>query len=635
MNNEKKFIKLTPFKMQVLQSFPFIDEDFDAITNYELLCKVVEYLNKTVENVDLLNEKVEEFQNYFDNLDVQEEINIKLDAMAEDGTLTYLIKTYIDPIYEEYENNINSDISSFKNSVNSELSSINDKVDAVSSGSPAGVYATKTALSTADPDHNKIYVVNADGYWYYYDTTSSDWEQGGVYQSSVDLDSVSDLEEMINPISLTDLNLAQGSIALDGTVNKSATNRIYTQNVIHGYHKITVPSGYLISIVCYYNPTTDAFVSSSAINQQSASLGNSTNVYRLSIKKSDDTSISVNELDRSRIISDIMNQNSQTIIDNMPLYQGGVNLDGTFNSLSNRVRTDYIYKDTVLFAPSGYVINGIYYFNSDLTFSNFVDCSVRPVCYVKDKIGIVVFKKSDNGNLTPNDLRSYYKDTSNPLSNKKILTFGDSIVSGEANDGKSYGYYIANKNQMTLSNQGVSGSTLAVVPSNPYGSIYTKIHTFIDSDSNNYDFILLEGGCNDINYYVSLGNIIDGYDTSLCDTSTISGALEKSISELRNKYAQANIIFVTNHKMSSRNWELQNSYHNRIIEICKKWSIPVADMFNEGQLSSYIESMATTCFPVNVTSPTGYDRTHPNALGYKNYYCPLIESVMKKVDHFE
>lgn len=91
MNNEKKFIKLTPFKMQVLQSFPFIDEDFDAITNYELLCKVVEYLNKTVDNVDLLNEKVEEFENYFDNLDVQEEINNKLDEMAEDGTLAEII----------------------------------------------------------------------------------------------------------------------------------------------------------------------------------------------------------------------------------------------------------------------------------------------------------------------------------------------------------------------------------------------------------------------------------------------------------------------------------------------------------------------------------------------------------------
>ena len=103
---EKKFIKLTPFKMQVLQSFPFIDEDFDAITNYELLCKVVDYLNKTVENVDYLNDTVNDYidkfnelksyvDNYFDNLDVQEEINNKLDEMAESGQLTDIIAQYL------------------------------------------------------------------------------------------------------------------------------------------------------------------------------------------------------------------------------------------------------------------------------------------------------------------------------------------------------------------------------------------------------------------------------------------------------------------------------------------------------------------------------------------------------------
>ena len=106
MNEEKKFIKLTPFKMQVLQSFPFIDEDFDAITNYELLCKVVDYLNKTVENVDYLNDTVNDYidkfnelksyvDNYFDNLDVQEEINNKLDEMAESGELTDIIAQYL------------------------------------------------------------------------------------------------------------------------------------------------------------------------------------------------------------------------------------------------------------------------------------------------------------------------------------------------------------------------------------------------------------------------------------------------------------------------------------------------------------------------------------------------------------
>ena len=106
---DKKFIKLTPFKMQVLQSFPFIDEDFDAITNYELLCKVVEYLNKTVDNVDLLNEKVEEFENYFNNLDVQEEINNKLDEMAEDGTLADIInQDLLATINQNVTNNTNN-----------------------------------------------------------------------------------------------------------------------------------------------------------------------------------------------------------------------------------------------------------------------------------------------------------------------------------------------------------------------------------------------------------------------------------------------------------------------------------------------------------------------------------------------
>ena len=91
--NEYK--KLTPFKLQVLENFPFIDEDFDAITNYELLCKVVEYLNKTIGEVSELNNKVNEFQNYFDNLDVQEEINNKLDEMAESGELTDIIAQYL------------------------------------------------------------------------------------------------------------------------------------------------------------------------------------------------------------------------------------------------------------------------------------------------------------------------------------------------------------------------------------------------------------------------------------------------------------------------------------------------------------------------------------------------------------
>lgn len=98
--------KIPKFRRFVLQNFPFIEQDFDALTDYELLCKVVEYLNNVI---DSQNEVTAEFEalsqafeqlnsyvtNYFDNLDVQEEINNKLDEMAEDGQLTELIAQFL------------------------------------------------------------------------------------------------------------------------------------------------------------------------------------------------------------------------------------------------------------------------------------------------------------------------------------------------------------------------------------------------------------------------------------------------------------------------------------------------------------------------------------------------------------
>ena len=102
-----KFKRLTPFKRCVLQNFPFIEADFDALTNYGLLCKVVEYLNKVIKSQDEVQAVTEQMvtafnnlydyvNNYFKNLDVQEEINNKLDQMAEDGTLTEIISHFLD-----------------------------------------------------------------------------------------------------------------------------------------------------------------------------------------------------------------------------------------------------------------------------------------------------------------------------------------------------------------------------------------------------------------------------------------------------------------------------------------------------------------------------------------------------------
>lgn len=116
-NNYKDFKNLTPFKLCVLQNFPFIEADFDAVTNYQLLCKVVEYLNYVIANNNTQNDNIKQLEqnfitvynyvkDYFDNLDVQEEINKKLDEMAKDGSLSKLIQ----PLFDEYKKTIDSEV---------------------------------------------------------------------------------------------------------------------------------------------------------------------------------------------------------------------------------------------------------------------------------------------------------------------------------------------------------------------------------------------------------------------------------------------------------------------------------------------------------------------------------------------
>ena len=91
--------KIPYFRRFVIQNFPFIENDFDALTDYELLSKVVEYLNKVIKQTNINSEAVQQLQQYveqyFDNLDVQEEINNKLDQMAEDGQLADIIAQYL------------------------------------------------------------------------------------------------------------------------------------------------------------------------------------------------------------------------------------------------------------------------------------------------------------------------------------------------------------------------------------------------------------------------------------------------------------------------------------------------------------------------------------------------------------
>lgn len=104
--NKFEFKNLTPFKWFVLENFPFIEADFDALTEWQLFCKLGKEMNKIINSENTLGTQMENVtnafidlqnyvNNYFDNLDVQEEINNKLNEMAESGTLQEIIESYL------------------------------------------------------------------------------------------------------------------------------------------------------------------------------------------------------------------------------------------------------------------------------------------------------------------------------------------------------------------------------------------------------------------------------------------------------------------------------------------------------------------------------------------------------------
>lgn len=148
----------------------------DSLSYYELLCKVVDYLNKTMEDVNTAVEDVTNLNSafgslenhvnasetallqaytdlqtyvndYFDNLDVQEEINNKLDAMVADGTLD----TILLPYFNEYVEDANAQINSFKQDVtqivNNEIAT-RTSMDASLEASIATESATRAAQDT-------------------------------------------------------------------------------------------------------------------------------------------------------------------------------------------------------------------------------------------------------------------------------------------------------------------------------------------------------------------------------------------------------------------------------------------------------------------------------------------------------
>lgn len=112
--NQNEYKNLTPFKCWLfnqintwgVNNFPFVESDFDELTNYGMLMKMMKALHDVISNQNEVEQDMTNLfgaftelqsyvNNYFDNLDLQDEVDTKLDEMAESGELQEIIADYL------------------------------------------------------------------------------------------------------------------------------------------------------------------------------------------------------------------------------------------------------------------------------------------------------------------------------------------------------------------------------------------------------------------------------------------------------------------------------------------------------------------------------------------------------------
>ena len=124
MNKEDinfNYKRLHPFKWFILENYPFLEDSIDVLTNYQLFCKLGEMYNKEIDAINMLGIQVEGITDWFDDLDVQEEINNKLDEMTLDGTLENIIGNILNKTSGELTfNTIYKNVSEYINGISND-----------------------------------------------------------------------------------------------------------------------------------------------------------------------------------------------------------------------------------------------------------------------------------------------------------------------------------------------------------------------------------------------------------------------------------------------------------------------------------------------------------------------------------
>lgn len=150
-----------PFKFWCQKVLPLVYDD--SLSYYELLSRVVAYLNNTMENVSELGEayqQLEDFLNsYLDSHNIEEAVNDRLDEMVEDGTLDDIVSEALDDKFDAYTTATDESIANLRQTVNEHTTRLNNH--------GTSIYNIEATLATSmvTLPHINATAINADNHF--------------------------------------------------------------------------------------------------------------------------------------------------------------------------------------------------------------------------------------------------------------------------------------------------------------------------------------------------------------------------------------------------------------------------------------------------------------------------------------
>ena len=161
------------------------------------------------------------------------------------------------------------------------------------------------------------------------------------------------------------------------------------------------------------------------------------------------------------------------------------------------------------------------------------------------------------------------------LQGKTFSVIGDSYLAGNGLE-KELGWpaLLAKKYDMEFNNYGMNGSTMSnyVTSNNPMVVRYTNMA------NNNPDIIIIEGGRNDYNKNVPIG------ENGSTDTKTMKGAARFLITKMQERYPNALIICLTVWEVgggANSAGNVCSDYGRALLEVCADMGVPCINAMDQ------------------------------------------------------